>query len=102
VDAEPPARPVADPPDRLTADEQFVLCWWSVQALAEELLISTDAATELLEAAYHQGRVQILGNSYFSGVQVDGRWLLVEGRARIAQATREWQTLRAMKRQLAD
>jgi hypothetical protein len=39
-------------PDRLTADEQYVLCWWSVQALAEELLISEDAAEELLEAAY--------------------------------------------------
>jgi hypothetical protein len=99
VDAEPPARPVAD---ALTGDEQFVLCWWSVQALAEELLISTDAATELLEAAYAKGRVQILGNDYFAGVQCDGKWILVEGRARITQATREWQTLRAMKHQLAE
>ena len=86
-------------PDRLTVDEQFVLCTWSVQALAEELLISEDAATELLEAAYAQGRVQILGNNYFAGVQVDGRWVVVEGRARITQATREWQTLRALERE---
>jgi hypothetical protein len=70
VSDEPPAPPA----DRLTDDEQFVLCWWSVQALAEELLISTDAATELLEAAYAKGRVQILGNDYFAGVQCDGKW----------------------------
>jgi hypothetical protein len=79
-------------PSLLTADEQFVLCWWSVQALAEELL----------EAAYAKGRVQILGNDYFAGVQCDGKWILVEGRARITQATRERQTLRAMKHQLAE
>jgi len=36
------------------------------------------------------------------GVACDGRWILVEGRARITQATREWQTLRAMKHQLAE
>jgi hypothetical protein len=58
--------------------------------------------TELLEAAYAKGRVQILGNDYFAGVQCDGKWILVEGRARITQATREWQTLRAMKHQLAE
>jgi hypothetical protein len=91
---------VAVTEDRLTADEQFVLCWWSVQALAEELKISEDAAEALLEAAYHEGRIQILGNGYFAGVQCDGRWVVVEGRARITQATREWQTLRAMERQL--
>ena len=60
-----------------------------------------DAAEELLEA-YVKGRVQILGNDYFAGVQCDGKWILVEGRARITQATREWQTLRAMKHQLAE
>jgi hypothetical protein len=43
VDEPPPAHPLAA--DRLTLDEQFVLCTWSVQALAEELLISEDAAT---------------------------------------------------------
>jgi hypothetical protein len=81
-------------PDRLTVDEQFVLCTWSVQALADELAISEEAATDLLEAAYAQGRIQILGNSYFAGVQCDGRWVVVEGRARITQATQEWITLR--------
>jgi hypothetical protein len=89
-------------PDRLTDDEQFVLCWWSVQALAEALLIAEDAAKDLLEGAYDQGRVQILGNSYFAGVQVDGRWIVVEGRTRITQATHEWQTLRALERDLSD
>jgi hypothetical protein len=89
-------------PDRLPIDEQFVLCTWSVQALAAELLISEEAATELLEAAYAQGRVQILGNGYFCGVQVDGRWIIVEGRANLTAATREWQTLRALERQFED
>jgi hypothetical protein len=88
--------------DRLTPDEQFVLCWWSVQALAEELKISEDAAEALLEAAYHEGRIQILGTSMFAGVQCDGRWVVVEGRTRITEATHEWQTLRAMKHQLED
>jgi hypothetical protein len=87
-------------PDRLTVDEQFVLCTWSVQALAEELAISEEAATDLLEAAYSQGRIQILGNSYFAGVQCDGRWVVVEGRARITQATQEWITLRNLDHEL--
>jgi hypothetical protein len=94
--------PPAPPADRLPADEQFVLCTWSVDALADELKISFDAATELLEAAYHQGRIQILGNGYFAGVQCDGRWLVVEGRANLTRATREWQALRAMERQFED
>jgi hypothetical protein len=99
----PPAHPPLAPEDeRLPADEQFVLCQWSVQALAEELKVSEEAAGELLEAAYAQGRVQILGNSMFSGVAVDGRWLVVEGRANLTRATHEWQTLRAMERQLED
>jgi hypothetical protein len=46
--------------------------------------------------------VQILGNNHFAGVQCDGKWILVEGRARITQATREWLTLRDMERQLAE
>jgi hypothetical protein len=87
-------------PDQLPVDEQFVLCTWSVDALADELKISFEAATDLLEAAYAQGRIQILGNSFFAGVQCDGRWLVVEGRANLTRATREWQTLRAMERQL--
>jgi hypothetical protein len=89
-------------PSLLTADEQFVLCWWSVQALAEELLIAEDAAKDLLEAAYEQGRVEIRGNDHFAGVQCDGRWIVLEGRARITQATREWLTLRDLERQLTD
>jgi hypothetical protein len=89
-------------PDQLPVDEQFVLCTWSVDALADELKISFEAATDLLEAAYAQGRIQILGNSFFAGVQCDGRWLVVEGRANLTRATREWQTLRALERQLED
>jgi hypothetical protein len=46
--------------------------------------------------------VQILGNDYFAGVQCDGRWVVVEGRANLTRATEEWQTLRAMKHQLAE
>jgi hypothetical protein len=88
--------------DQLTGDEQYVLCWWSVQAVADELAISTDAATDLLEAAYAKGRIQILGNDMFAGVQCDGRWLVVEGRANLTRATQEWQTLRALERQLSD
>jgi hypothetical protein len=86
-------------PDRLPEDELFVLCTWSVQAVAADLGISFDDAVELLEAAYAQGRVQILGNSMFSGVQVDGRWVVVEGRTNLTAATREWQTLRALERE---
>jgi hypothetical protein len=89
-------------PDQLPVDEQFVLCTWSVDALADELKISFEAATDLLEAAYAQGRIQILGNRFFAGVQCDGRWLVVEGRANLTRATREWQTLRALERQLED
>jgi hypothetical protein len=88
--------------DRLPVDEQFVLCTWSVDAVADELQISFDAATDLMEAAYNQGRIQILGNSHFAGVQCDGRWLVVEGRANLTRATREWQALRAMERQFED
>jgi hypothetical protein len=88
--------------DRLPVDEQVVLATWSVDAVADELQISFDAAKDLLESAYHQGRIQILGNSHFAGVACDGRWLVVEGRANLTRATREWQTLRAMERQLED
>jgi hypothetical protein len=89
-------------PHRLPPDEQFVLAHWSVEALADESKISFDAAKDLLEAAYYQGRVQILGNDYFAGVQVDGRWVVVEGRANLTAATREWQTLQALDRQFED
>jgi hypothetical protein len=88
-----------DQGDRLPIDEQYVLCQWSVEALADELKIAEDAAAELLEAAYAEGRVQILGNGYFAGVQCDGRWVVVEGRANLTAATREWQMLRTMDRE---
>ena len=88
--------------DQLPLDELHVLCQWSVHALADELQISEAAAGDLLEAAYAQGRVQILGNGYFAGVQCDGRWVVVEGRAKLTLATREWQALRAMERQFTD
>ena len=44
----------------------------------------------------------MLGNSMFAGVQVDGRWVVVEGRQQITAAAREWQALRAMERQFED
>jgi hypothetical protein len=96
------SEPPHDQPERLPVDEQFVLCTWSVDALADELKISFEAATDLMEAAYAQGRIQILGNGYFAGVQCDGRWLVVEGRANLTRKTREWQTLRAMEREFEE
>jgi hypothetical protein len=98
----PPAHPLAPEADRLPPDEQYVLCHWSVEALADELAIAFDAAADLLEAAYAQGRIEIVGNGYFAGVQCDGRWVVVEGRANLTRATREWQTLRAMEHQLEE
>jgi hypothetical protein len=86
-------------PELLPPDEQFVLAHWSVEALADELQISYDAAKDLLEAAYSQGRVQMIGNSSLAGVTCDGQWVVVESRARLAESTREWQVLRHMKRQ---
>jgi hypothetical protein len=88
------------PPEHLPPDEQVVLCTWSVDALADGLAISFDDAYDLMEAAYHQGRIQILGNDMFAGVQCDGRWLVVEGRANLTRATQEWVTLREMEEQL--
>jgi hypothetical protein len=84
----------------LPEDELFVLCTWAVQAVAADLGIDEDDALELMASAQEQARVQILGNAYLAGVQVDGRWVVVEGRARLTFATREWQTLRHMQRQL--
>jgi hypothetical protein len=86
-----------DQRDLLPSDEVVVLGTWACQALAAELAISEEEAKDLLAAAYDQGRVQVLGNSYFAGVQCDGRWVVVEGRARITAATREWQTLRHLQ-----
>jgi hypothetical protein len=89
-------------PDRLTEDEQYVLCHWAVQAVAESMLITEDQATDLLAGANEAGRLAILGNGYFAGVQVDGKWVVVEGRANLTRATREWQTLRALERQFEE
>jgi hypothetical protein len=100
VDLHPPAHPSLAPEgDRLPVDEQVVIATWSVDAVADELKISFDAAKDLLEAAYNQGRIQILGNSHFAGVACDGRWLVVEGRANLTRATREWQALRTLERE---
>jgi hypothetical protein len=88
--------------DRLPDDELFVLCTWAVQAVAADLGIDEDDAYGLLGAAEAQGRIQVLGTSMFAGVQVDDRWVVVEGRANLTRATQEWQTLRAMERQLED
>jgi hypothetical protein len=91
--------PLAHHSDRLPVDEQYVLCQWSVQAVAADLGIGEADAADLLEAAYTQGRVQILGTSMFAGVQVDGQLVVIEGRSRLTQATSEWQALRALERQ---
>jgi lipid-binding SYLF domain-containing protein len=100
LDLHPPAHPPEAPEgQRLPVDEQYVLCVWSVDAVAGKLACSFDDAADLLEAAYAQGRIQIMGNGMFAGVACDGRWLVVEGRANLTRATREWQALRAMERQ---
>lgn len=88
--------------DRLPIDQLYVLCQWSVEALADQLGIGQDDAYRLLEAAYHQGRVTIQGNNHFSGVAVDGAWLCVVGRYQLQQAAHEWQTLRFLERQFED
>jgi hypothetical protein len=84
---------------RLPDDELFVLCTWAVQAVAADLGTDEDDAYALLGAAEAQGRIQVLGTSMFAGIQVDGRWVVVEGRANLTAATREWQMLRHMQRQ---
>jgi hypothetical protein len=87
---------------QLPEDEAFVLCHWAMQAVAEGMLISEDAAMDLLIRAQEQGRLEILGTSRFAGVQCDGKWLIIAGRDRITEATHEWQTLRAMEAQLCE
>jgi hypothetical protein len=83
----------------LPPDELYVLCTWAVQAIAADMGIDTDDAYALLQNAEATARVQIRGNAYFAGVTVDDRWVVVEGRARITQATREWVTLRTLDRE---
>jgi hypothetical protein len=90
------------PPRMLTVTEQEILAHWSVQAFADQLRISEDEALEALEAAYAQGRVAIMGTDMFAGVQVDGRWLFVEGRANLARAAHEYATLRFLERQFGE
>jgi hypothetical protein len=87
---------------QLPEDEAFVLCHWEMQAVAEGMLISEDAASDLLIRAEEQGRIEIVGTSKFAGVRCDGLWLVVVGRQRITDATHEWQTLRAMEAQLRE
>ena len=88
------------PAPLLPADELFVLCTWAVQAVAADLGVDEDDAYALLGAAEAQDRVQVLGNASVAGVQVDGRWVVVEGRVRITQATEEWITLRNLEHEL--
>jgi hypothetical protein len=87
---------------QLPEDEQYVLCHWAVQAVAAAMLITEDQATDLLAGACDAGRLSILGNGHFAGVQVDGKWIVVEGRRRLTEATHEWQTLRAMEEQFTE
>ena len=88
--------------DRLTDDEQVVLGKWAVEAHAVEMGYDYDTARVSLEGAYRQGRVQMVGDDHTAGVLLDGRMLVVETRARLAEAAHEWATLRFMKDQLDD
>lgn len=88
--------------DRLPVDQQVILGKWSVEQVAENLAIDYDEARDLMERAFEQGRIQMLGTSQFAGVQVDGRWVLVVGRYQLQQAAHEWAALRAMERDLED
>jgi hypothetical protein len=91
--------PLAHHSQQLPEHELFVLCTWAVQAAADQLRISEDDAYALLAAAQAQGRVQVLGTGMFAGVQVDGEWVVVEGRGRLTEATREWRALCALEHQ---
>jgi hypothetical protein len=94
--------PAHPPFSQLPEDEQFVLSHWAVQAVAAGMFIDDDQATELLRNAHEAGRLEIAGNNHFAGVQVDGQWIVVEGRARLTEATNEWQTLKAMEQDLSN
>jgi hypothetical protein len=93
-------QPAHPPFEDLPVDEQFVLCHWAVQSVAASMLITEDQATDLLRDANDAGRLAIAGNGYFAGVAVDEKWVVVEGRARLTEATHEWVTLRAMEQDL--
>jgi hypothetical protein len=89
-------------PDQLPDDEQVVLGKWAVEAFAAEMGYDDDAARAGLEVAHRQGRVQMAGDAHLAMVLLDGRTLVAETRARLQEATHEWQTLRHMKRQFED
>jgi hypothetical protein len=95
----PPAYPLAEPADRLPIVEQNILAYASTVVLAEELLISETDAVDLLAAAHDQGRVAIVGNNLFAGVQVDGQWIVVKGRDWLRHAAQAYMTLQYMERQ---
>jgi hypothetical protein len=93
-------RPAGPPPvDQLPVDEQVVLGKWAVEAFAAEMGYDDDTARVGLEMAHRQGRVQMVGDAHTAGVLLDGRWVVVETRARLTEATHEWQTLRALERE---
>jgi hypothetical protein len=94
--------PAHPPPSRLPPDEQDVLCHWSVNEVAESMLITREQALDLLVNANEAGRLSIAGNRHFVGVQVDGKWIVVVGRDRLTAATNEWVTLRELDRQFSD
>lgn len=98
----PPAYPLAEPADRLPIVEQNIIAYASVVALADSLLISTNDATDLLFRANEQGRIAIIGNNQFAGVQLDGKWLVVKDRDWLRRAAQEYVTLQAMERQFED
>jgi hypothetical protein len=92
---------MSEPPAPLLPDDElYVLCHWACEALAEALCISVDDARDALAIADAQDRIQVLGNAHIAGVQCDDRWVVVESRARITQATHEWVTLRNLEHDL--
>jgi hypothetical protein len=98
----PPAYPLAEPDDQLPIVEQNILAYASVVALAESLLIDEDQAVDLLFRAHEQGRVAIIGNQVFAGVQVDEKWIVVKGREWLRHATHAYMTLQYMERQFEE
>jgi hypothetical protein len=88
--------------DHLPIVEQNVLAHASVVALAEALQVPEVEAAELLERAWDQGRVAILGDAERAGVTLDGQWIVIRGRAWLRQAAQEYLTLEFMERQFED
>jgi hypothetical protein len=90
------------PVSKLPTDEQDVLCHWAVTDVAESMRITRDDALDLLANAHDAGRLTIMGNRHFVGVQVDDEWIVVVDRDRLTQATHEWVTLRELEREFSD